>query len=741
MILIIIIWGKRMNANAFTAYDCDSEQAKQAPVSLLAPGQCQDPPRKYREPLETEAQVIQYVPKVPLIGIRCKVTFTRTATRCGISHHTYGSHTYDIDRRFRVDATACELATKAKVINIHNSLAVVVMNDTAVTRFYSQGNLDSDGNCQWGDNFVRYDVTYSKAYEETVVKVTVEQVTGYRDDVTKQAHFPLHPGHTVYASYGNGVLFDNALGTIVWEVDPNYNACRHTVSLVYNGKVNLSLTQDHSSPAGAPGDLVMVKSESTGQYLGIILKDPRPFCGAVMFQTQIKDLLIAILPTGYRPLSEATFKSHTNLAETDLAAQMSYAHLSAQLQHHDKLVSVWRAICLAERRAAEASLAAITAAEGRTPAHDLHGHGVHLQQAGAAAYVVECLPTEVTTRDEDNCTLEIPVIVIGDNDTDQVDRNDTTRWYYANPLSLNLQKIPTVVPCDPIAPIMWEIGGQWYCSMPNLVKCEAPIELDLRTNDAAKADSQIDFVEGVGIGPYSEEMWRMHRHRNLVLLARPATITKATIAAISNRRFPSSTALGALYDDSDISFVQHLIGTSLVPMYRFFGQWGFYLTAFIMIAVVLKVLAGCGVRLYLLYRIRGCGLYLLCAIWHTAYIVLTTPLRAVNDVTDYVRGGGTEPAGRKSLEEDKKDDEEWMQRQVSRFDNGYRLLRTLVGLERAQLAKDSTPKEDIPEVGQTGEDWPPEVPIPSAPDISAIPKPAKAKTSAKSGAYDPAHEV
>ncbi len=104
-------------------------------------------------------------------------------------------------------------------------------------------------------------------------------------------------------------------------------------------------------------------------------------------------------------------------------------------------------------------------------------------------YVTRCSPVEVVPRSHENCTEEIPVMV---NGTDA----------FVDPISNVIKSAGSPIHCNDVAPPRYKVGGNWYCSYPELKECHDPEMLPV---DEVKIDPvQISDI-GFGKSIYTQE--------------------------------------------------------------------------------------------------------------------------------------------------------------------------------------------------------------------------------------------
>jgi len=226
---------------------------------------------------------------------------------------------------------------------------------------------------------------------------------------------------------------------------------------------------------------------------------------------------------------------------------------------------------------------------------------------------------EVTRFDHANCTQEIPVLY-----------NGTQR--YADPYTWVLGNYPTVVPCSDVAQVRWKFGSDWYCANPRVTRCEAPGKLNVTFGvDLETAD----FTEGWGSSAYTPDQLEQHRRFQMAQGSREAMVSKITNAGVQFTG--ASGGLGLPIDQDDLVILSLSVGALIMPLVYILGEWTTYFIGFCMIFTIIKLIAGCSARMYILYRERGCGWWILAALWHTTFVIVRIPLELAKEAMNLLR--------------------------------------------------------------------------------------------------------
>ncbi|OBQ34060.1 MAG: hypothetical protein AN484_26885, partial [Aphanizomenon flos-aquae WA102] len=77
--------------------------------------------------------------------------------------------------------------------------------------------------------------------------------------------------------------------------------------------------------------------------------------------------------------------------------------------------------------------------------------------------------------------------------------------------------------------------------------------------------------------------------------------------------------------------VVSLVGSNLIPLYAFIGPTAVIIIFSLFLVGVIRLVATLIIRVITIIRVRGFGLWVLAAIWGTAFQIALTPLRWAND--------------------------------------------------------------------------------------------------------------
>ena len=604
--------------SAFRVYDCGKNETRYDVIDLHEPEPCEEAERQFKRGENVRVQLLKTQTNRLVKGFQCKVTMTREVTRCGLDSIQYGSQFPVLKRPIRIIPEECRKATQTQRMVIDNryfhNLTLGVTNHI---QYYRYGSVDQDGNCEH-QSFRSGGIQFHRSYKRTELDIRIEIIRGHVDTATGTIRF----ANRIRARFRDGVVKDDQEGTIVWH--PEDPDCHEETSEVYLGPATRYSRQ--ASTDKNLESLIMVQNNNTNQYAGLLLENPTSVCTVHGYTTQIPGLVVLVLRDGDSPLPQAFFQKEVDIGDSHVQSQLSYLHLSTNLDMSEKLATLWAQLCEVNRASLHNKLQAIAATGNPYSIADTHGSGYSTYTAGAVAYIAQCQPEEATIRPYNNCTHEIP-IRIGEREA------------FADPITKIIKEFPTTLVCDDFLPVRWKIGGDWYCGTPRVHRCPAPRQLTTK----GFTFRETDFTQGLGHSLYTTEQLEAHRRFQLISDTRGAVWAKVTTAA-------TDTPMGHLRSPptaDDITELGETIADQFLPMMQWFGNAFSDIVGALLILSGIKILVGSAVRAYLLIKKRGVGWWLLASVWHTAFLVVMTPVttlkRAYQDMVALVEEAGEMP--------------------------------------------------------------------------------------------------
>ena len=601
---------------AITVYDCDSPTAQVQVVDLLEPAPCPDPVNDYEEPEPIRAQVLQVDSTHPVVGYQCLAVVSRMTAMCAFDSFL-GVVEWPIwQDKLNIDPQACRQAVIDKEIVVDGKTIKFTPGTSQDLSYTSHGAVDKTGsrvNRCTAAAFTRAGKYFNSHYETTLISVTITPVTGLADLATGQVNF----NNGIRTNYMDLVARDSFLGTIVWSAEPT--ECEDSVSEVYFGKAEIHKRRDPQEDLAE--SIIMIRQEQTGQFAGLVVKKPRNKCGMRCHTTQISGILICLFQNWEQPARRLSFKSHFDGKSQNVQSQIAFLHITSRLQMYERFTQFSNAMCELERGQLRTKLQALSGGDNAHALLDLYGPGHSVLKGGLAAYVVKCKPVEAAKAEFPNCTTEIPVIV----------GNQTK---FADPFSLILQELPTVLPCSDLMPVRWKLHGRWYCSHPKVVQCAAPMQINHSITarlTEQEEDPRDGWLDGLGHGLYTQQQLDDNRRFRAMIAARSPVAQRQT-----------NNAAGALISDGTASSLFrlpvgeeetqqliNLVGENLLPGFWLFGRGIVYFQGILFTVVIIKVVLSILFRAIHIYRRKGCGWWMVASLWDVTFTVLWMPFSII----------------------------------------------------------------------------------------------------------------
>lgn len=606
--------------NAMTVYDCDHQEARFKVLDLTEPEECPDPIKDYEEPKEWMAQIVQTDTALPVMAFQCVIRMTKEVHYCGKHHIHYGTQYPAWKKLLEVTPQECREAVARERISYRQTWFPAERGVPITHRFFSHGSLSHDHYCITVPQFYSEGKIYEDSYEETILDVHLKVVRGTVDTSRGIVVF----SNGIRAQYQDGVLRDEIEGTMVWNASTP--ECESTVSEVYYGPVTVH-RRNFPDTALLNQAIVMVADPGNHRFAGLVLRKPIQVCHIRCYSSQAQGLVVCLMREGDDPLPRYSFKSHFETGRADVMTQLGFSHLSTNLKVAQRFEEIQTELCRIDRTAMFTRLQLIAGADNPYALLDLYGRGHVVTTAGVAAYVTQCVPTEAIRADFPNCTEEIPVKV-------------GEKIRFADPFSLVLKDFPTIVRCSDVMPVRWKMGSEWMCATPEARVCPAPERLNL----TVRLEDYIpwDFTQGLGGGAFTISQLEEHRQFQLMFHSRKAVVAKVTNAMAQGH--VADGRLGLPISPEDMEGLAYGVAEYMSPFFYTLGSaWNIIMGVCIFISIF-KILLGALLRGLVLYRERGCGWWMVAAIWHTGFLLvrlpvdlLLTALGALQEQRDHMR--------------------------------------------------------------------------------------------------------
>jgi hypothetical protein len=605
-----------LEIDAMAVYDCADPKTRFHTLNLLHPESCPDPVLDFQAVQNKTIQIVQTQADLPITGQQCLISISKQIQRCeGIGSNAYGPPEFTVwEQVLKLTGRQCTTAI-AQRYYLYENYRIPVKEGVTSDKWWSKGKRKTNGRCEY-DNVINGDTSagftsggriFAYHIEQTLVTLRVATITGTVDTGSKVVNF-----EGIQAAFLPGEVHDGQKGTIVWNT--TLPSCAQTTSQVYLGQAKLY--QRVGEATSLTGSVVMVENQDTHQFAGLALKNRLNICGTRCYATQLKGILVCIIPHDNEPIPRREFRPEFDQEAITQGARLGHLVFETNLRVSKRFVDVQGDICQVERKTAYNKLQALAGGDNEYALLNTYGRGHRLFKAGNVAYVAQCIEKEATVASFSNCTEEVPVRVIG-----------TNRTVFADPYTWVLQDLATVIPCSSLTPVMWLVGETWWKSTPDRTKEFAPRKLNMSSSSYTSLG---DFTVGAGESMYSHEQMTAHRRFQQSQISRKAVAQHVTNTAMANA---VDGVPGSPLNGLEVDQLRDIVAGFLFPLFPLVGQAWYTLMTVLLIANIIRIGVGWMIRTYIMYQERGCGLWFCAACSNTFFHLARTPLDLIKTVT------------------------------------------------------------------------------------------------------------
>jgi hypothetical protein len=346
----------------------------------------------------------------------------------------------------------------------------------------------------------------------------------------------------------------------------------------------------------------MVEHQNKDQAAGLEMADSFILSSHQAFKTHIKSIAVFIHKDDRIEVAQGRFANKEGDGDlTSLESGMSFLQVRASMSMKEKLRQVRSAICVNRREIAHTRLEAIAGADNPYSLITIFGRGILAIKAGGAVNVTRCAPVEVLPRSHKNFTEEIPVTINGTE-------------VFVDPISYVIKIAGSPVHCNDITPPRYKVGGKWYCSYPDLRECHDPAMLPV---DEVKIDPVT--VNNIGLGKSictKEQLEEFATFQDSQGIRKAYQAETAELAYMGrNEKGEWGLALGSAAQLT----IMDLVGMSFFPLYKVVGLMIFFLSLLLMVWGGLGLVVTIFLRVAIIVRYRGCGVWVLMTFWGTLF--------------------------------------------------------------------------------------------------------------------------
>jgi hypothetical protein len=327
-------------------------------------------------------------------------------------------------------------------------------------------------------------------------------------------------------------------------------------------------------------------------------------------RTHIKNIAVFIHKDDRMEVAQGRFTDKEGEGDlTRLESGMSFMQVRASMSMKEKLRQVRGAICVNRREIAHTRLEAIAGADNPYSLITIFGGGHLAIKAGGAVYVTRCLPVE--------CTEEIPVTV---NGTDA----------FVDPISYMIKSAGSPIHCNDVAPPRYKVGGQMVLQLPRAQGVPRSRDAARRRGPDLPCQGQLHWL---GKSIYTKEQLEEFARFQDSQGTRKAYLAEIAEMAYTGRNEKgewglalSSAAQGSLID---------IVGASFFPLYRVVGPM-IFLSLMLLVWGGLQLMVTVLLRVIIIVRCKGCGIWVLTALWGTLFQLAISPYSRVDAAMESV---------------------------------------------------------------------------------------------------------
>ena len=619
----------------FSVYDCEDPRTRFKSLDLTTTEACPDPSTDYQEKYVSRVMILQTDAKTLVEVYACQAYFDKEITVCGKLHADYGSERVAIHERVTISAGQCREWMETKIFNTDSQsmggpsqIINLVEGEWVHKDYFSHGDRGEHGRCKW-DSWYYKGKQHTKSYEITSIKARIRKITGVINVETNT----MSVTNGLHVNFADGTVLDGVEGTMVWEKD--VANCSEGISLLYDGPVDIyqldkkiSEKKKKDPMAGAIVVMENLEEKQTGAF---IVKAQKANCLPQCHVTHIPGLLICFDP--HRIKDRFVYKPGERQDIKTVMAAVTHTRVTGSFDTGKKFSQIQSQLCDVSL---EGKLHQLSDIAGNSNAYALRklvipGVGTRGRKyipGGAAGYVASCPEANATLYQFGNCTLQIPILL-----THQLGPNATKEVFFADPITMVVQRFPTVVPCSKGLPIRWLIQDTWFCSSPSITKCDAPIRVgtDLDMAGMGPTKDEFDVMGGILYSnvqqSQNEAFQRSLDYRDPIVQNIINNMAKgATLDSHGNMHF------GTPFDADQIDDIAFRVTGKVFFMFAWIGRYYTVVIGALFFGAVLKLIVGVGLRFYFMYRKKGCGIWLITALWHTAFLVFGMPWKLAKGV-------------------------------------------------------------------------------------------------------------
>lgn len=236
----------------------------------------------------------------------------------------------------------------------------------------------------------------------------------------------------------------------------------------------------------------------------------------------------------------------------------------------------------------------------------MKGPGYVTTIAGEVAHVIKCIPTEVVRRSTEECYLELPILLANQS-------------LFLTPQSHIIVRTGTVMECNPLIPIMYQLKGGWMSLTPKPAAVIPPQTLEPLTKPIWKHVNAKYLAES---GIYStDDLNRLQEHI-MFPVEQPTLMNNLAKTAAGHRVPLKGLNFANLLDEDAINALTEPITERLFNGILKFGTYTAALIGIWTIIKAFKIILDTIIHGYTLHSIYSWSTHLLGAIFSSVTSLL-----------------------------------------------------------------------------------------------------------------------
>nr|QPL15382.1 glycoprotein [Hymenopteran chu-related virus OKIAV146] len=583
--IILILTIIATQTSAFIAFDCGGRTSNISAISLLDIQEC-DIPRTRINAEKIHAQLLQIKEYEEIEVKQCKIEITREINFCGMHSHNSAVLNGLANYILEVPREECDLIHRTGTTRIVSNAIIdgIKENHIQSHSLTLAGRIDADGSCkgvEYADSFG----SWSNVVVQGIVKILIQKYKA-RINLNENKIF-LRSGISYRAT--DKSCLDLEGGSTYWETLPKDFCGHNEYDILFEGPIDKIFNEDKT----------VIYSLTTNEItFALARKGRKAVCGYEISLTEHPKLVILEAKNG-----EGFKKKALKTINLDIFTYVNskFVYIEKHLRYQIKQLyfDVLSQRCALEKQVLKNSLSLATQAPDEFAYNIMKGPGYMAVAAGEVAYILKCIPVEVSIRKTNECYSHLPV-------------KYQDKELFMTPKTRILVKKGSQINCNSIIPPMYSVNNAWYKLLPNPVEAKKPEQLKPLT----KQTWTYTNPESLAInGIYSQEDIRKLKEHIMFPAEKPAvlnTVAKGMTGQTTNYQGASITNL---IDETTFAKILQSAGEKIWRNYMLFGTTTAGIMGLIIIIKIIKAIIDTVVHGYALHSAYGWSIYLIGAIW------------------------------------------------------------------------------------------------------------------------------